>query len=89
MLQRRLSTCQTRQNFSRQKSYQNLPGVLAERSRVEPSINMPLFKAWDISRTTRKAVVASSLEELIKKGEFQAALSYIERVHQRVALLKT
>ena len=50
---------------------------------------MLLFKAWDISRTTRKAVVASSLEELIKKGEFQAALSYIEGVHQRVALLKT
>ena len=37
---------------------------------------MLLFKAWDITRTTKKAVVTNSLEELIKKGKFLAGLSY-------------
>ena len=29
---------------------------------------MPFFKTWNTSRTNKKAVVADSLEELLRKG---------------------
>ena len=30
---------------------------------------MPIYKAWDVKRETRKAVAAGSLEEFAKAGE--------------------
>jgi len=35
---------------------------------------MPLYKAWDVKRETRKAVVAGSLEEFAKAGELFCCL---------------
>ena len=35
---------------------------------------MPLYKAWDVKRETRKAVVAGSFEEFAKAGELFCCL---------------
>ena len=35
---------------------------------------MPLYKAWDVKRETRKAVVAGSFKEFAKAGELFCCL---------------
>ena len=52
---------------------------------------MPLFEAWDVSRTKRKFVVANSLDELTRKGKgFECVVlqSPAQLVERRIELIQ-